>query len=126
MTPQSTKASADGEATVEAQIVEGQLEEQVFVPGLGNATRFFARVGPSNTPGFRLTITGFNFTVSYPTTVLIQARQSPNANQDFGFPDEFAVQIIRTTTTTILCRILRVDTNSGWGQELFVSGLVVD
>jgi hypothetical protein len=126
MTSQTTKTKPDSEATVEAQVMEEGLGSQVVVPGLGNTTRFFARVGPSSTPGFRLTITGLSLTTSYPTVVLIEARQGPNENQEFGFPDEFAVQVIRTTTNSILCRILRIDTNSGWGQNLHISALIVD
>jgi hypothetical protein len=126
MTSHSTKTSPDAEATAAAQLTEGTLQEQALVPGLGNTTHFLVRVGPSSTPGFRLTITGLNLTTIYPTTVLLAARQGPNENQDFGFQDEFAVQVIRSTTTTLLCRILRLDQNSGWGQNLHLSGIIVD
>lgn len=126
MTSHSTKTSPDVEASAAAQLTEGTLQEQALVPGLGNTTHFLVRVGPSSTPGFRLTITGLSLTTSYPTTVLLTPRQGPNENQDFGFSDEFSVQVIRSTTTSVLCRILRIDANSGWGQNLHLSGLIVD
>src|SRR4051794_36202803 len=101
----------DSEGTAEAQVIEGQVEARAQVPGLGNVTRILVRVGPSSTPGFRLTITGLQLTTSYPAVVLLTARQGPNENQEFGFPDEFAVQVIATTQNTVLCRILRIDAN---------------
>jgi hypothetical protein len=47
-------------------------------------------------------------------------------NLDFGFPDQFAVQVIDTSATQLLVRILRLDSNSGWGQELRLDIFIVD
>ena len=76
--------------------------------------------------GFRLTIVGLQLTTAFPRTVLFTPRQGPDQNQDFGFPDEFGVQVIRTSTNSVLVRVLRLDVNSGWGQDLHLSGLIVD
>jgi hypothetical protein len=120
----------DTEATVEAQVAEMKTGAEepgamAFVPGLGNVTPVLVRVGPSTTRGFRLTITGLQFNSTYPPVVLLAARQGPNENQELNFPDEFSIQVIRTTQSTVLCRIFRVDGDAGWGQNLHLSGLVV-
>ena len=122
------------EATVAAENVQifsaGARTEEAgpltAVPGLGNVTAFFVRVGPSSTPGFRLTIVGLQLTTAFPRTALFTPRQGPDQNQEFGFPDEFGVQVIRTSTNSVLVRVLRLDMNSGWGQNLHLSGLIVD
>ena len=57
--------------------------------------------------------------------VLLSARQGPNENQELNFPDVFGVQVIRTTRSTILCLVSRPDGDSGWGQNLHLSGSVV-
>ena len=118
----------DSEATVEAQVggaAADGAEARAFVPGLGNVTPILVRVGPSNTRGFRLTITGLQLNSAYPPVVLLSARQGPNENQELNFPDVFGVQVIRTTQSTILCRVFRLDGTGGWGQNLHLSGLVV-
>jgi hypothetical protein len=94
------------------------------VPGLGNVVATNVLAGSSNTPGLRFTITGLNLTTNTPAVVMIQPRQGDN--QDSGFPDEFVVQVISTTSSSILCRILRIDTNSGWGQNLRLDMFIVD
>jgi hypothetical protein len=120
----------DSEATVEAQVGEAaadgaQVGARAVVPGLGTVTPILVRVGPSNTRGLRLTITGLQFTSTYPPVVLLSARQGPNENQELNFPDVFGVQVIRTTQTTVRCRVFRLDGDGGWGQDLHLSGLVV-
>lgn len=123
--------------TVQVQNVKtfslGQRADQagpmVAVPGLGNVTSTFVDVGSNGQDAdILLTITGLNFTTSLPATVLLQPRQ--NANEDFGFPDQFAVQVISTDFQSILCRIRRIDPGSdsphGWGQDLRLDILVVD
>jgi hypothetical protein len=76
----------------------------------------FCIVGFNPTQDLLLTITGLNLTTDTPAVVLLQPRQS--ANQDFGFPDEFAVQVIDTFATELLVRIHRLDSTDGWGQDL--------
>src|SRR5262245_35815185 len=52
-----------------------------------------------------------------PQVVLCQARQSVNEN--LGYPDQFAIQVIATTAKTILLRVRRLDVpGGGWGQHL--------
>ncbi len=94
------------------------------VPGLGNVVATFVIAGSSSTQQLNLFITGLHLTTATPATVLLQPRQS--ANQDFGFPDEFAVQVIDTSATELLVRIRRLDSNSGWGQELRLDIFIVD
>jgi len=56
--------------------------------------------------------------------VLLQPRQA--TNQNLGHSDEFAVQVITTSATELLVLIRRLDTNSGWGQELRLDIFIVD
>ena len=102
----------------------GEAGPLAVVPGLGNVTAGFVIAGSSSTQGLRLTITGLNLTTNTPAVVLLQPRQS--ANQDFGFPDEFAIQVIDTSATQLLVRIERLDSNSGWGQELRLDVFIID
>ena len=106
----------------------GQRTDQAgplaVVPGLGNVTAGFCIAGSSSTQDLLLTITGLDLTTDTPAVVLLQSRQS--ANQDFGFPDEFAVQVIDTSATELLVRIQRLDSNSGWGQELRLDVFIID
>jgi hypothetical protein len=94
------------------------------VPGLGNVVATFCIAGSSSTQDLLLTMTGLNLTTDTPAAVLIQTRQS--VNQNFGFTDEFAVQVIDTSETEILVRIHRLDQNSGWGQDLRLDLFIVD
>lgn len=94
------------------------------VPGLGNVVATFCIGGSSSTQDLLLTITGLNLTTDTPAVVLLQTRQS--ANQNFGFPDEFAVQVIDTSETELLVLIRRLDQNSGWGQDLRLDIFIVD
>jgi hypothetical protein len=118
--------------TVAAQDVQvfslGQRAERegplAAVPGLGNVVSTFVIAGSSSTRGLRLTITGLSLTTGSPAVVLVQPRQS--ANQEFNFSDEFAVQIITTASDRILCRIMRLDADGGWGQDLRLDLFIVD
>jgi hypothetical protein len=94
------------------------------IPGLGNVVATFCVAGSSPTQQLLLTITGLNLRTATPAVVLLQPRQS--VNLDFGFPDQFAVQVIDTSATQLLVRILRLDSNSGWGQELRLDIFIVD
>jgi hypothetical protein len=94
------------------------------VPGLGNVVASYCIAGSSPTQDLLLTMTGLSLTTDTPAVVLLQPRQS--ANKDFGYPDEFAVQVIDTTATELLVRIRRLDNSSGWGQELRLDILIVD
>lgn len=94
------------------------------VPGLGNVVATNVLAGSSTTPALRFTMTGLHLTTDTPAVVLIQTRQSDN--QDHGWGDEFAVQVISTSRSQILCRILRVDGSAGWGQNLRLDVFIVD
>ena len=94
------------------------------IPGLGNVVATSCIAGHSETQQLLLTITGLNLRTATPAVVLIQPRQS--VSRDFGFPDQFAVQVIDTSGTQLLVRIQRLDCNSGWGQELRLDIFIVD
>jgi hypothetical protein len=95
------------------------------VPGLGNVVATFCVIpGPVSTDELTLTIAGLNLTTDTPAVVLLQPRQA--ANQDFGFPDEFAVQVIDTSAVELVVRIMRLDGNVGWGQDLRLDIFIVD
>ncbi len=95
------------------------------VPGLGNVVATFCII-PGGSPSNELSVTivGLQLTTDTPAVVLLQPRQA--ANQDFGFPDEFAVQVIDTSATELLVRIRRLDANGGWGQDLRLDIFIVD
>ena len=85
------------------------------VPGLGNVVTTFVDVGPNNTGDLLLTITGLrSLTTDVPATFLLQPRQ--NANQNFGFPDQFNVVVITTARNQMLVPIERADANGGWDK----------
>src|SRR5262244_3731335 len=84
------------------------------IPGLGNVVATYCVAGPSQTQQLLLTITGLNLRTAAPAVVLLQPRQS--VSQDFGFPDQFSVQVIDTSVTQLLVRIQRLDSVSGWEQ----------
>lgn len=94
------------------------------IPELGNVVAAFCIAGPSQTQQLRLTITGLNLRTATPAVVLLHPRQS--VSQDFGFPDQFSVQVIDTSVTQLLVRIQRLDCDSGWGQELRLDIFIVD
>ena len=65
------------------------------------------------------------FQVSRPRVIQLQARQADN--NDFGFPDQFSVQVIETSLDFIRFRVLRTDApGAGWGQNLRVDIFVID
>ena len=105
-------------------VAGGAATPDAIVTGLGNVVTTFVDVGPNNTRDLLLTITGLNHTTDLPATVLLQPRQ--NANQDFGFPDQFNVMLITTARNQILARIERADADGGWGQDLRLDILIVD
>ncbi len=110
--------------TVVTVPAEGVGSNRTFGQQLDKVTFGYANVGSSNTPGLRFTITGLSLTSPTPTVVLFQPRQS--ANQDFGWSDEFAVQVITTAETQITGRVQRIDNpNSGWGQDLQLDFLII-
>ena len=127
-----TASAAPTSRTVSVQDVQlftlGQRTDKAgplaVIPGLGNVVAAFCIAGPSETPQLLLTITGLNLRTATPAVVLIQPRQS--VSRDFGFPDQFAVQVIDTSATELLARIQRLDSNSGWGQELRLDIFIVD
>jgi hypothetical protein len=110
--------------TVVSVPAQGLGSNRTFGQQLDKVTFGFATVGSSPTPGLRFTITGLSLSTATPTVVLFQPRQS--ANQDNGWPDEFAVQVIATTQTQILGRVERIDSpDSGWGQDLRLDFLII-
>ena len=94
------------------------------VPGLGNVVATFCIPGSSANQELKVRIVGLSLTTDTPAVVMLQPRQS--ANQDFGFPDEFAVQVIDTSRSELLVLIRRLDSNSGWGQQLRLDIFIVD
>jgi hypothetical protein len=106
---------------------QGVGSNRTFGQQKDHVTFGFAIVGPSPTPGLRFTITGLSLSNPLPATpsvVAFQARQSDN--QENNWPDEFAVQVIATAQDHILGRVLRVDSESGWGQQLRLDFLIIE
>lgn len=112
---------ADQSVSVPAQ---GLGSNRTFGQQLDKVTFGFATVGSSPTPGLRFTITGLSLTTATPNVVLFQPRQSDN--QDNGWSDEFAVEVITTAQNQITGRVQRLDNpNSGWGQDLRLDFLII-
>ena len=112
----------------------------VPVPGLGNVDVGIVDVGSlsNDFSAFDFTITGFNFSTpdTIPFVILLQPRQNQfTDNQNNGFPDEFATQVIRTgfddgtSSNFIEVLITRVDPDNegqGWGQDLELDIFVIE
>lgn len=103
----------------------GEADALAVVPGLGNVVATFVTIpGGSPSQDLLVTVAGLNLTTSTPAVVLVQTRQA--VNQNLGHPDEFAVQVISTSTTQLVLLVRRLDNNSGWGQELRLDIFIVD
>ena len=69
-------------------------------------------------------VKGLSLTTGTPAVVLVQPRQA--VNQNMGWPDQYAVQVLTTSKTEIQVLVRRIDQNSGWGQSLRLDLLIVD
>jgi hypothetical protein len=107
------EAIAEAFTAVAPESAERDVAERVFVQGLGYVDSDFYNIGRSttNNAGFRLQV---SLGTNSPAVVLIQPRQFVNE----VYPDQFAVQVVATSTSEIACRVRRVDADTGWGQEL--------
>jgi hypothetical protein len=94
------------------------------VPGLGNVTATSVTLPPSASQEMLVVVNGLNLTTNTPRVVLVQPRQA--VNQNLGWSDEYAVQVITTSKTEIKVLVRRLDINSGWGQNLRLDFLIVD
>ena len=99
-------------------------EALAAVPGLGNVTATTVTLPPSASQDMLVVVNGLNLTTSTPRVVLVQPRQA--VNQNLGWSDEYAVQVITTSKTQIQVLVRRLDVNSGWGQNLRLDFLIVD
>jgi hypothetical protein len=124
--------AAQASATVNVQDVQllslgqrtGEATALATVPGLGNVTATSVTLPPSPDQNLLVVVQGLNLTTNTPAVVLVQPRQS--VNQNLGWSDEFAVQVITTSTTEIQVLVRRLDINSGWGQHLRLDFLIID
>jgi|SRR5579859_7909068 len=112
------------EDLIVAKQVRAGISPFVEIPGLGKVTNAFAIVGPSTTNEHTFTVTGIQLATAIPATILLQARQGDN--QDFGFPDVFALQVIKTDVDRLILRVKRLDSPTGWGQNLRVDMLIIE
>jgi hypothetical protein len=99
-------------------------EALAAVPGLGNVTATSVTLPPSASQEMLVVVNGLNLTTNTPRVVLVQPRQA--VNQNLGWSDEYAVQVITTSKTEIKVLVRRLDINSGWGQNLRLDFLIVD
>ena len=124
--------AAQASATVNVQDVQllslgqrtGEAKALAAVPGLGNVTATSVTIAPNATQELVVVVQGLNLTTNTPTVVLVQPRQA--VNQNLGWSDEFAVQVVTTSTTEIRVLVRRLDVNSGWGQNLRLDFLIID
>jgi hypothetical protein len=94
------------------------------VPGLGNVTAASVTVPPSASQQLLVVVKGLSLSTNTPAVVLVQPRQA--VNQNMGWADEYAVQVITTSKTEIQVLVRRLDLNSGWGQSLRLDFFIVD
>ena len=124
--------AAQASTTVNAQEVRvsslgphaDPAEAHAVVPGLGNVTATSVTVPPSASQELVVVVTGLSLTTATPAVVLVQPRQA--VNQNMGWSDEYAVQVITTSKTEIQLLVRRLDLNSGWGQNLRLDLFIVD
>ena len=124
--------AAQASATVNVQDAQllslgqrtGEAKALAAVPGLGNVTATSVTLPPSANQDMLVVVSGLNLATNTPAVVLVQPRQS--VNQNLGWSDEFAVQVITTSTTEIRVLVRRLDVNSGWGQNLRLDFLIID
>jgi hypothetical protein len=124
--------TAQASATVNAQDMQvfslgertAGAEALATVPGLGNVTATSVTLPPSASQEMLVVVNGLSLTTNTPRVVLVQPRQG--VNQNLGWSDEYAVQVITTSKTQIQVLVRRLDTNSGWGQNLRLDFLIVD
>jgi hypothetical protein len=124
--------TARASATVNVQDVQvfslgertAGAEALAAVPGLGNVTATSVTLPPSASQEMLVVVNGLNLTTNTPAVVLVQPRQA--VNQNLGWSDECAVQVITTSKTEIQVLVRRLDVNSGWGQNLRLDFLIVD
>ena len=124
--------AAQASATVNVQDAQllslgrrtGEAKALAAVPGLGNVTATSVTLPPSANQDMLVVVSGLNLTTNTPAVVLVQPRQS--VNQNLGWSDEFAVQVVTTSTTEIRVLVRRLDVNSGWGQNLRLDFLIID
>ena len=124
--------AAQASATVNVQDAQllslgqrtGEAKALAAVPGLGNVTATSVTLPPSANQDMLVVVIGLNLTTNTPAVVLVQPRQS--VNQNLGWSDEFAVQVVTTSTTEIRVLVRRLDVNSGWGQNLRLDFLIID
>jgi hypothetical protein len=124
--------AAQASTTVNAQDVRvfslgphaGEVEAHAAVPGLGNVTATSVTVPPSASQQMLVVVKGLSLTTATPAVVLVQPRQA--VNQNMGWSDEYAVQVITTSKTELQLLVRRLDLNSGWGQNLRLDLFIVD
>jgi hypothetical protein len=102
----------------------GEGGTHAAVPGLGNVTATSVTVPPNASQQMLVVVKGLSLTTDTPAVVLVQPRQAVNQNK--GWPDEYAVQVITTSKTEIQVLVRRLDLNSGWGQSLRLDFFIVD
>ncbi len=95
-----------------------------LLAGLGNVVNTFAYVGSSPTNARNFVISNLTLSAAIPATVLVQPRQSENLEK--GYPDVFAIQVIETAVDHIMIHVKRLDTDTGWGQNLRVDILIIE
>jgi len=113
-----------------AQVISVSVDPRVLVNG--QDPRFFSGYvllpgGGSPENNLTVDITGLG-KVSEIASIYLQTQQFQNS--DLNYEDQFALQVIsvdqQVPQTTIRVRVRRLDQDTGWGQQLRISVLVID
>jgi hypothetical protein len=116
--------AAQAGTRIPVQEVQVSSQTHAVVPHLGSVTAASVTATTSTSQQRLFIVQGLNLTTKTPAVVLVQPRQADNQNN--GWPDEFAVQVIATSKTEIQVLVRRLDKNEGWGQNLRLDFLIVD
>lgn len=113
-----------------AQVISMNVDPRVLV--IGKDPRFFSGYvllsgGGSPESNLTVDIAGLG-KVSEIASIYLQTQQFQNS--DVSYNDQFALQVIsvdqQVPQTTIRVRVRRIDQDTGWGQQLRISILVID
>jgi hypothetical protein len=115
-------------ATVGMQVPQPIAMQALQPAAAGTYNSASVVIGPRQ-GDFIAKVTGWSLSTEYPAQVFCQPRQNRDQNLDFGWSDQFVVQVIETSRDFVRIRIRRIDDgtgSSGWGQNLRVDILVIE
>jgi hypothetical protein len=102
------------------------------VPYAGYQSTFYVNVGPGEHQELTLTVWGLHFHAPHSAPASIQCQPRQSENEDHGYPDAFACQVLSTDSSgspyydRIKVRLRRLDSPHAWGQDLRLDFVVFE